>query len=220
MYFSALTHVKICGITNLDDALLAARLGANALGFIFTPASPRCVTTEQAKKIMLHLPPFVTTVGVLADMDEKNIQSILQQLPLQVLQFHGAETETVCRYYAKPYIKAFRVKPESNITALIAAYPSASAVLLDSYHPQQKGGSGLTFDWQMIPAKLTKPLILAGGLTSENVGQAIHTVKPYAVDVCSGVEAQPGKKDALKLKEFFDAVKRADYDKNRLSNLS
>lgn len=201
-------RVKICGITNLSDALLAVESGADALGFIFVPGSPRHITAKQAYDIMLNLPPFVITVGVFADMDAQALQAILQALPLQVLQFHGKETEAECLRYEKPYIKTLHIKPDSDIHRLAAAYPRASAFLLDTYHPQRLGGSGLAFDWQRVPAKLDKPIILAGGLTPENVGQAIHAVKPYAVDVCSGVEAQPGTKDPIKLNAFFNAVKR------------
>ncbi len=206
--------IKICGITQLEDALLAAKLGANALGFIFAQNSPRVITVEIAKQVLAALPPFITLVGVFADMPAHDIAAILNQVPLQVLQFHGDETEADCKQYGKAYIKAFRIKPDCNINELIDQYPTASAVLLDSYHPQLLGGTGLTFNWQAIPANLTKPIILAGGLTPTNAAQAIRQAKPYAIDVCSGVELYPGKKDPTKLTAFFNEVKRVYHTEN------
>ena len=206
--------IKICGITNLDDALLAVKLGANALGFIFDKNSPRLITVEQASLIIAKLPPFITTVGVFVNLSMQEINTLLSQVPLQVLQFHGDETEEACKLYRKPYVKAFRIKPDSNIIELIEKYPSASAILLDTYSAQQFGGTGMTFNWQQIPKNINKPIILAGGLTPTNIAQAIREINPYAIDVNSGVEIQPGKKDPNKLIALFDEVRHAYDTKN------
>jgi len=206
----ALPYVKICGITNREDALLAAKLGAHALGFNFSQEkSLRQITPAQAKTIIAALPPFVTTVGIFTDIAEAEILATLTEVPLQVLQFHGSETDAECTRYHKPYIKALAMKPDTDIHNLIAQYPHASAILLDTYHPQKFGATGLTFDWKTIPANINKPIILAGGLSATNVAQAIRVAKPYAVDVCSGVEASIGKKDPNKLMAFFNEVQHA-----------
>lgn len=211
---NVLPYIKVCGITNVEDALLAVKLGANALGFIFDRNSPRFVTAEQAGAIIAVLPPFITTVGVFVNLSFAEVMAILNQAPLQVLQFHGDETEADCKQYRKPYVKAFRIKADSNIIEFIDQYPSASAFLLDTYSAQQYGGTGVAFNWQQIPKNCTKPIILAGGLTSANVAQAIQEVKPYAVDVNSGVEIQPGRKDPDKLIAFFNEVRYAYEAKN------
>lgn len=202
------TRVKICGITRVEDALDAIRLGADALGFVFYRPSPRYVEPAVAQRIIAALPPFVTTVGLFVDAEVSDIQQVLAQVPLSLLQFHGDERADYCRQFAKPWIKALRMQPEVDISALIAAYPDASGILLDAWHPQLKGGTGETFDWRHWPHS-EKPLILAGGLTPENVTTAIRQTQPYAVDVSGGVEEAKGKKDFRLLQAFMAGVNAA-----------
>lgn len=198
-------RVKICGITQVDDALMAVRLGADALGLVFYPPSPRAVTTEQAQAIMASLPPFVTTVGLFVNEPEATIRSLLSQIPLDLLQFHGDESEADCRRYGRPYIKALRMKDDADIEAQARQYETASGILLDAYQPGVPGGTGQAFDWTRIPV-LTQPLILAGGLDAANVRAAIQSARPYAVDVSGGVEAAKGIKDHLKMATFINEV--------------
>jgi phosphoribosylanthranilate isomerase len=199
---------KICGITRIQDALAAAEAGADAIGLVFYRHSPRALSIQQARAIIAALPPFVTTVGLFVDASRCELDEILDAVPLDLLQFHGDETPDACDGYQRPYIKALRVKPGDDIAALVAGYPKASGVLLDAYVPGVPGGTGESFDWSLIPPKLSKPLILAGGLTAENVGAAVREVRPYAVDVSGGVEASKGIKDARKIRAFIDALKR------------
>lgn len=198
---------KICGITRVEDALAAVAAGADAIGLVFYAKSPRAVTVEQARQIVAALPPFVTSVGLFVDIERAELQQILAAVPLGLLQFHGDESLAQCEGYSRPYIKALRVKPGDDITALMAQYPSASGILLDTYVEGVPGGTGLAFDWSLVPAQLPKPVILAGGLTPDNVAAAIARVKPYAVDVSGGVEASKGIKDADKVRAFIREVR-------------
>ncbi len=203
-----MTRIKICGITRVEDALAAARAGADAIGLVFHAASPRAVSIEQARTIVKALPPFVTTVGLFVDAAEETIRSVLDQVPLGLLQFHGDEPDTFCQRFARPYIKAVRVRPGDDLDALAANWPGASGILLDSYKPGVPGGTGETFDWSMIPAQRSWTLVLAGGLQSQNVRQAIDLTAPWAVDVSGGVEATKGIKDIDKINAFIHEVKR------------
>lgn len=204
------TRIKICGFTRADDALYAAQNGVDAVGLVFHRNSPRVVTTEQAQIIVNALPAFVTSVAVFADAKADEVNQILAQVPIDLLQFHGDETPEFCRSFSKPYIRAFRMKPGADIYPETLLYDDARAFLLDAYHLQQQGGTGLTFDWSAIPSALKKPLILAGGLNRNNIAAAIVQVKPYAVDVSSGTEIQPGIKDLQKIKAFIQEVNRVD----------
>jgi len=186
--------------------LQAVHLGADALGFVFYPSSPRALTGEQAQAIIAALPPFVTTVGLFVNEAEAGIRSLLEQVSLDSLQFHGDETEADCRRFSRPYIKALRMKDGEDIAQQAQQYQSASGILLDSYQPGVPGGTGQTFDWGSIP-ELQQPLILAGGLSADNVSQAIKTVQPYAVDVSGGVEAAKGVKDQQKMAAFINEVR-------------
>jgi phosphoribosylanthranilate isomerase len=200
-------RIKICGITNLEEALLAADLGADALGFIFYPPSPRSVEPQAAKAIIAQLPPFVTTVGVFVDEDAATVKELAAAAGLDWLQLHGKETPEYCRSLDRRVIKAFRIRDESSLAELTSYQDIVQALLLDTYKKGQVGGTGETFNWDLaLKAKQSGPIILAGGLTSENVAQAIAVAHPQAVDVASGVEAAPGKKDPEKLKAFFKAV--------------
>lgn len=202
------TRVKICGITRVADALDAIALGADALGFVFYAPSPRAVSAQTVQNIVAQLPPFVSTVGLFVDATPQEVQSVLAQVPLSLLQFHGDETNEYCQQFGVPWIKALRMEPDSDILAKIAQYPNAQGILLDAWHPHLKGGTGQTFDWRHWPHS-DKALILAGGLTPENVTEAIHFTKPYAVDVSGGVEASKGIKEFTLLQAFIAGVNAA-----------
>ncbi len=202
------THVrvKICGITRLEDAQAAIAAGADALGFVFYSPSPRYISPEQAALIIRQLPPFVTTVGLVVNPSTEEVRELLRLLPLGLLQFHGEESEAFCGSFGHPWIKAIAVKPGQDVLAEIAAYPGAAGILLDAWHPDLKGGTGQTFDWKSFPEKVEKPLILAGGLTPDNVARAIQETRPYAVDVSGGVEVSKGIKSASLIDAFIAAV--------------
>lgn len=197
---------KICGITRVEDALAAAAAGADAIGLVFYAKSPRAVSVEQARQIIAALPPFVTTVGLFVDVERDELRQILAQVPLDLLQFHGNESAEQCEGHGRPYIKALRVKAGDDVAAQVARYPGAAGVLLDTFVEGVPGGTGLAFDWSLVPAGLSKPVILAGGLTPENVAAAIARVRPYAVDVSGGVESAKGIKDADKIRAFIRAA--------------
>ncbi|MNC22530.1 N-(5'-phosphoribosyl)anthranilate isomerase [compost metagenome] len=200
---------KICGITRIEDALAAAEAGADAIGFVFYAKSPRAVDVRQARAIMAELPPFVTTVGLFVNASRCELNEILEAVPLDLLQFHGDETPADCEGYHRPWIKALRVRPGDDLEAACQLYAGARGILLDTYVPGVPGGTGEAFDWSLVPARLSKPIILAGGLSADNVGQAIAQVRPYAVDVSGGVEQAKGIKDAAKIEAFMRAVKQA-----------
>ncbi|KIH85978.1 phosphoribosylanthranilate isomerase [Pseudomonas batumici] len=198
---------KICGITRIEDALAAVDAGADAIGLVFYAKSPRAVTVQQARAIIAALPPFVTTVGLFVNASRCELGEILDAVPLDLLQFHGDETSEQCEGYHRPYIKALRVKAGDDIAAACKAYPGASGILLDTYVEGVPGGTGAAFDWSLVPQGLSKPIILAGGLTADNVAEAIARVKPYAVDVSGGVEQSKGIKDRTKIEAFMRAVR-------------
>jgi phosphoribosylanthranilate isomerase len=200
---------KICGITRVEDALVAAEAGADAIGLVFYAKSPRAVSVRQAQAIIAALPPFVTTVGLFVDMPRSELNEILGAVPLDLLQFHGDETPAACEGFARPYIKALRVKSGDDIAEQTERYGNAAGILLDTYVPGIPGGTGAAFDWSLVPQGLRKPIILAGGLTPDNVRSAIEQVRPYAVDVSGGVEAGKGIKDAQKIRAFVRAVRGA-----------
>ncbi|MCX7080791.1 MAG: phosphoribosylanthranilate isomerase [Pseudomonas sp.] len=197
---------KICGITRIEDALAAVDAGADAIGFVFYAKSPRAVSVQQARAIIAALPPFVTTVGLFVNASRCELGEILDAVPLDLLQFHGDETPADCEGYHRPYIKALRVKAGDDIAASCKAYAGASGILLDTYVEGVPGGTGEAFDWSLIPEGLSKPIILAGGLTATNVAGAIAQVHPYAVDVSGGVEQSKGIKDHAKIRAFIQAV--------------
>ena len=198
------TRVKVCGITNYEDAKVAADLGVDAIGFVFYKNSPRYISVNQAKKIVENVAAFVNCVGLFVNADKDYIHNILDQVSLDTLQFHGQESEQACALYNKPYIKAIRMSKEINLLEEVEKYFSARALLLDTYVEGLRGGTGTVFDWSMVPKNLKKPIILAGGLDSSNVKDAINQTTPYAVDVSGGVEIEKGKKDPNKIKEFIN----------------
>ena len=210
-----MTRVKICGITRIEDALTAASNGADAIGLVFYQHSPRHVNLAQAKQLADALPPFVTIVGLFVNAEAAFVRKLLQQLPLDLLQFHGDEKAEYCAQFGRPYLKAIRVKAETDLLQCAADFRSAKGLLLDAHVKDIPGGTGATFDWSWIPKKLSLPVILSGGLDSENVAAAIAQVRPYAVDVSSGVEANKGIKDAAKIAAFIKEVKQIDLQLSR-----
>lgn len=204
-----MVRVKICGITRVEDALSCARLGADAIGLVFYAPSTRNVTVEQARAILAALPPFITTVGLFVDAQAAEVQAVLDQLPLEVLQFHGNEPVQYCRSFGRPYLKALRVKPGVDLVQYASAYSGARALLLDAHIEGVAGGSGQTFDWSLIPPRLSLPVVLSGGLSPDNVAEGIRRIQPAAVDVSSGVEAAKGIKDAEKIAAFMQGVRNA-----------
>lgn len=200
---------KICGITRIEDALAAVEAGADAIGLVFYAKSPRAVTVVQAREIVAALPPFVTTVGLFVNASRCELGEILEGVPLDLLQFHGDETPAECAGYHRPWIKALRVRPGDDLEAACQLYAGAQGILLDTFVAGVPGGTGEAFDWSLVPARLSKPIILAGGLSAANVGEAIARVRPYAVDVSGGVEAAKGIKDPDRIAAFMAAVKAA-----------
>lgn len=206
---SSRVRVKICGITRLEDALTAVAAGADAVGFVFYGPSPRNVAPAQAAAIVRRLPPFVSSVGLFVDPSAEEVEAVLGEVPLSLLQFHGAESAEFCASFGPPWIKALQMQPGLDIGAVIAGYGGANGILLDAWHPQLKGGTGEAFDWSHFPQGLNLPLVLAGGLTPINVATAVAATRPYAVDVSGGVESSRGIKDAALIQAFMAGVRSA-----------
>lgn len=203
------TRVKICGFTQPAEAVAAAHLGVDAIGLVFYPPSPRHVSIETAAEIVKALPAFVSVVGLFVDAEESEIRNVLQAVAIDCLQFHGDEPAQACRIYGKPYLKAIRMRPETDLKAIEQQYFDAAGLLLDAYHPDAKGGTGSGFDWNLIPAQCALPIILAGGLSPDNAAEAIAAVKPYALDVSSGVEWAKGRKDEAKMAALIKTTNNA-----------
>ncbi len=203
------TRIKICGIKHRDDALKAVECGADAIGLIFVEKSSRYASLTDARVIAESLPPFVTVVGLFMNATTEAVHEALKVVPLNLLQFHGEETPAFCDQFDRPYIKVLRMRENVNVVAFAQEYPNAAGILLDTYSKGGAGGgTGQTFDWSMIPDNVPVPLILAGGLNPDNVASAIEAVKPYAVDVSSGVESEPAIKDHRKIEQFIKEVQR------------
>ena len=202
-----MTRIKICGITREQDIRAAAHSGADAIGLVFYESSPRHVSITQAKKLADTLPPFVTVVGLFVNADVAFMREVLANVPLDLLQFHGDETPQYCAQFNKPYLKAIRVKAGVDLLQCASDFRSAQGLLLDAHVEGIRGGTGTAFDWSLIPANLSLPVILSGGLDAQNVAAAIKQVRPYAVDVSSGVESSKGIKDAVKVAAFIKEVK-------------
>lgn len=204
------TRVKVCGITLVEDALAAVKHGCDAIGLVFYEKSPRHVHVRRAAEIAAALPPFVCTVGLFVDAAEAEVRAVLKAVRLDVLQFHGNESPAYCAQFNMPFLKAVRVRPETNLVQYATDYAGAKALLLDAYAEGVPGGTGQVFDWGLIPTDLSKPVILAGGLSPANVAEAIRRVRPYAVDVSGGVEREKGIKDADKIAAFMRGVGNAE----------
>ena len=211
-----LTRIKICGITRVQDALAVAHSGADAIGLVFYERSPRHVSIAQAAQLVNALPPFITTVGLFVNAEASFVREVLARVPLDVLQFHGDETPEYCEQFDKPYLKAIRVKAGVDLLQCASDFHTARGLLLDAFVEGIPGGTGASFDWALIPENLAIPVILSGGLDADNVAAAIRQVRPYAVDVSSGVEASKGIntlkgiKDVAKIVRFMQEVKRTD----------
>lgn len=200
-------RVKICGLTRSEDVAAAVMHGADALGFVFVPASKRCIPDSVAAELCLKVPAFVARVGLFLDQPADEIRRVLNQVPLSLLQFHGNEDAGFCRQFGRPYIKSVSLQSGASISDLESGYPDAAGILVDSHEPGGLGGTGKTVDWNQVrPGK--RPLILAGGLNPGNVASAIRQVRPWAVDVSSGVELSPGIKDADAIKRFISEAKQ------------
>ena len=205
-----MTRIKCCGMTRVEDALLAARLGADAIGLVFTARSKRRVALEQAQVIRRALPPFVDAVALFMDDEVALVEQVIAAVQPDLLQFHGDETDAWCARFGRPYLKAIAMGGGAGALPRLQEYPRAAALLLDGHAAGEAGGSGKAFDWSLLPGDLAQPVILAGGLHAGNVGVAIRIARPWAVDVASGVESAPGIKDAGRLRDFIAAVRAAD----------
>jgi phosphoribosylanthranilate isomerase len=204
------TRIKICGITRVEDALAACAAGADALGFVFHPPSPRNLAPDTAREIISALPPFVSAVGLFVDCEPDQIERIAARVPLDMLQFHGDEAPELCARFGRPYLKAVRMRPEVDLLEYARRFGDARGLLLDAFVSGTHGGTGTRFDWRLVPADLPVPIVLSGGLTPDNVGEAVQAVRPWAVDVSSGVEAAKGIKDPRRMRDFIAGVRRAD----------
>lgn len=204
------TRVKVCGITSLDDALSAIHNGVDAIGLNFWNKSSRAVSIEQAQEICRKLPVFVSIVALVVNAEKQFVEQLIADIPVNLLQFHGDESPDFCEQFGVPYVKVLRMHSEINLDLEFAKYSKANSILLDAYRKGTPGGTGESFDWERIPKKFRKDITLAGGLREDNVAQAIGKLRPYAVDVCGGVESSPGVKDNAKMQRFISAVQNAD----------
>lgn len=201
-------RVKICGLTRIEDAVAAAELGCDAIGLVFYPKSPRYVSVERARAIVAALPPFVSVVALFVNPERETVDEVLRACPIDVLQFHGEETPEFCRAFARPYLKAVRVRAEGDdLVALARRYHDARVLLADAFVDGTHGGTGCRFDWDLLPASLPLPLILSGGLDENNVAEAVRRVRPAAVDVSSGVESSKGIKDVRRMAAFITGAR-------------
>lgn len=201
-------RVKVCGITRVEDVAAAAAAGVDAIGLVFYPPSPRCVSAERAAALVAAVPPLLTVVGLFVDADPGEVEAVLSRVSLDQLQFHGDEPRSYCESFQRPYLKAVRVREGVDLHRVAHEHPRARALLLDTYRAGVPGGTGETFDWSLIPAQLERPLVLAGGLDPANVAAAVCAVRPAAVDVSGGVEVAKGVKDAALIREFMRGVER------------
>jgi len=208
------TRVKICGLTRESDLAAAVTAGADAVGLVFYAPSPRAIEVERARTLVDMLPPFVTSVGLFVDAEPDFVRSALVRVPLAMLQFHGEESPAYCDAFRRPWIKAIRMRPETDLRALTQQYQGARGLLLDTYDPAAVGGTGRRFDWDLVPGWLAPRIILAGGLDPDNVAEAIRQVGPYGVDVSGGVESARGIKDRARLEAFLQGVRDGDDDQS------
>ena len=203
------TRIKICGLTRAQDVRAAVDHGADAIGFVFYASSPRAVSIAQAAQLVALLPPFVASVGLFVNATEDDINCVLERVPLQLLQFHGDEAEADCARFGRPWIKAARMRAGVDLVEFASLHPGASGILVDAF-VEGYGGGGKTFDWSLIPQGFGRPLVLSGGLDADNVVDAVRRIRPWAVDVSSGVESDKGIKDTAKIAAFIAGVRDAD----------
>jgi phosphoribosylanthranilate isomerase len=204
------TRVKICGITRAEDGRAAAQAGADAIGLVFYLKSPRYIAVQQAQAICRELPPFVSVVALFVNASRQQVAEVLDSVPVDLLQFHGTEQAAQCAGFGRPYIKAIAMKEGCDPLSTMKAHPEASGFLLDAWQPELHGGGGVTFDWAQVPERSARPMILAGGLTADNVSRAVARTRPFAVDVSSGVESEKGIKSVEKIQAFMRGVERGD----------
>jgi phosphoribosylanthranilate isomerase len=204
------TRVKICGITRPEDGRAAARAGVDAIGLVFYANSPRFVTLKRAAEICRILPPFVSVVALFVDAPRQQVEDVLKSVPVDLLQFHGSESAEQCLGFGRPYIKAIAMRQGYDAMSAMNTHPDACGYLLDAWQPELHGGGGVPFDWAQMPAKSNRPVILAGGLTPDNVSRAVIRTRPFAVDVSSGVELDKGIKSVEKIQAFMRGVQRGD----------
>lgn len=204
------TRIKFCGLTRAVDVEDAVGLGVDAIGLVCYPPSKRAVTVAQVAQLGALCPPMVTVTALFVDPEPESVYAVLETGVVDLLQFHGAESPEFCQQFGRPWMKAFTMRPDLDLTTALAPYGSSRGVLLDAWHPEQVGGTGVCFDWSVIPSDLASKIVLAGGLTPENVGAAIHQLRPWAVDVSSGIEATPGLKDSTRMAAFVAAVQQKE----------
>ena len=215
----AATRIKICGVTRAQDARSSAASGADAIGLVFYAGSSRAVTVDQAIDIVSAVPPFVSVVALFVNEPMANIERVLSAMPIDVIQFHGDESPSFCEQFGRPWVKALRMKAGVDIAEECRRFSNARGVLLDSWQEGVAGGTGKTFDWRLAKKALPLPVVLAGGLDSDNVGDGIRALRPAAVDVSGGVEISPGIKDSDKIEQFIAAVRTADQQMDAVSDV-
>ena len=203
------TRIKICGLTREEDVDAVVAAGADAIGFVFYPPSPRYVKPQRAAELVKHIPPFVDVVGLFVNETPETVRAVCKQVPINLLQFHGDEDHAYCRQFAHPYLRAARERPGFDLVEFARSFPDSRGLLLDAF-VEGYGGGGHVFDWMLIPPDLPGFMVLSGGLTADNVGAAVRRVRPVAVDVSSGVEVGKGIKDHSKIAAFVAAVRKAD----------
>ena len=203
------TRIKICGLTRAQDVRAAVDHGADAIGFVFYASSPRAVSIAQAAALVALLPPFVASVGLFVNATADEVNCVLERVPLQLLQFHGDEAQADCARFGRPWIKAARMRAGVDLVEFASLHPGASGILVDAF-VEGYGGGGKTFDWSLIPQGFGRPLVLSGGLDADNVVDAVRRIRPWAVDVSSGVESDKGIKDTAKIAAFIAGVRDAD----------
>ncbi|MBW0146359.1 phosphoribosylanthranilate isomerase [Marinobacter arenosus] len=202
------TRVKICGLTRVEDIEAAVEAGADALGLVFYQPSPRSVVVSEAAELARHVPAFVSVVGLFVNPTAEEVREVLERVPLDLLQFHGDESAEFCSQFGRRWVKAIRVREQGQIEAAFKSFSEASGLLVDAWDPERYGGTGQSFNWDLIPSDRPMPLILAGGLSSDNVFRAVSQVRPWAVDVSGGVERSKGIKDIEKISDFIKEVHR------------
>jgi phosphoribosylanthranilate isomerase len=212
---SSRTRVKFCGITRPEDACAAIALGVDAIGLVFVPQSRRCVDLAQARAVIAEVPPLVSVIGLFMDAEPAEVAQVLDALPLDSLQFHGRESAAFCGQFNRPYVKALAMGDAVDVVHAASGYAAARGVLLDAHRSGEQGGSGERFDWSAIPQSMAARIVLAGGLTPDNVAAAITQVRPHAVDVSSGIESAPGIKCPERMRQFMNEVERASRQPRR-----